>query len=151
MIYKCWNAIFHWKQTKQLIKCWNHGFQFLWSDESKFEILFGNHMRRILSAKEERRRLTCYQHTVRKPASMMVWGCISAHGMMANLHIHEGTINAERYRFWSNICCQVANAFCRDGLAYFSMMPNHISPALFHSKRDQVLNCPSHCGQVWPE
>uniref|UniRef100_A0AAR2IMB0 Tc1-like transposase DDE domain-containing protein n=1 Tax=Pygocentrus nattereri TaxID=42514 RepID=A0AAR2IMB0_PYGNA len=33
---------------------------------------------------------------VQKPASLMVWGCVSAHGM-GNLHICEGTINAERY------------------------------------------------------
>uniref|UniRef100_A0A3B4CCP3 Tc1-like transposase DDE domain-containing protein n=1 Tax=Pygocentrus nattereri TaxID=42514 RepID=A0A3B4CCP3_PYGNA len=40
----------------------------LWSDESTFQI----------------------------PASLMVWGCVSAHSM-GNLHICEGTINAERY------------------------------------------------------
>uniref|UniRef100_A0AAR2KV54 Tc1-like transposase DDE domain-containing protein n=1 Tax=Pygocentrus nattereri TaxID=42514 RepID=A0AAR2KV54_PYGNA len=38
----------------------------------------------------------CYQHKVQKPASLMVWGCVSAHDM-GNLHICEGTINAERY------------------------------------------------------
>ena len=35
----------------------------------------------------------CYQK-VQKPASVMVWGCISAHGM-GDLHICEGTIHAE--------------------------------------------------------
>ena len=38
----------------------------------------------------------CYQRKVQKPASMMVWGCISAHGM-GDLHISEGTIDAEAY------------------------------------------------------
>ena len=58
---------------------------------------------------------------------MMVWGCISAHGM-GDLHICEGTINAEQYMqvseqhiLWSNM------VFLREGLAYFSKtMPNHI-------------------------
>ena len=32
-----------------------------------------------------------------KPPSVMVWGCVSSHGIMGNLHICEGTISAERY------------------------------------------------------
>ncbi len=32
----------------------------------------------------------------KKPASLMVWGCISAFGM-GSLHVLEGTMNAERY------------------------------------------------------
>ncbi len=31
-----------------------------------------------------------------KPASKMVWGCISAYGM-GSLHVLEGTMNAERF------------------------------------------------------
>ncbi len=38
----------------------------------------------------------CYQCSVQKPASLMVWGCISAYGM-GSLHVLEGTMNAERY------------------------------------------------------
>ncbi len=38
----------------------------------------------------------CYQRSVQKPASLMVWGCISAYGM-GSLHVLEGTMNAERY------------------------------------------------------
>ena len=33
---------------------------------------------------------------MQKQASVMVWGCISAHGI-GDLHICEGTINAEAY------------------------------------------------------
>ncbi len=47
----------------------------LWSDESKFDILVGNHGRRVLRAKEEGDLPVCYQHSVQKPASLMVWGC----------------------------------------------------------------------------
>ncbi len=50
----------------------------LWSDEPKFDILVGNHGRRVLRAKEEGDLPACYQRSVQKPASLMVWGCISA-------------------------------------------------------------------------
>ncbi len=68
----------------------------LWSDESKFDILVGNHRRRVLWAKEEGDLPACHQRSVQKPASLMVWGCISAYGM-GSLHVLEGTMNAERY------------------------------------------------------
>ncbi len=44
----------------------------LWSDESKFDILVGNHGRRILRAKEEGDLPACYQCSVQMPASLMV-------------------------------------------------------------------------------
>ncbi len=68
----------------------------LWSDESKFDILVGNHGHRVLWAKEERDLPACNQLSVQKPASLMVWGCISAYGM-GSLHVLEGIMNAERY------------------------------------------------------
>ncbi len=68
----------------------------LWSDESKFDILVVHHGRRVLRAKEEGDLPACYQRSVQKPASLMVWGCISAYGM-GSLHVLEGTMNAERY------------------------------------------------------
>ncbi len=68
----------------------------LWSDESKFDILVGNHGRRVLWAKEEGDLPSCHQRSVQKPASLMVWGCVSAYGM-GSLHVLEGTMNAERY------------------------------------------------------
>ncbi len=64
----------------------------LWSDESKFDILVGNHRRRVLRAKEEGDLPAFYQHSVQKPASLMVWGCISACGM-GSLHVLEGAMN----------------------------------------------------------
>ena len=68
----------------------------LWSDESTFQIVFGNCGRRVLRTKEEKNHLDCYRCKGQNPSSVMVWGCISAQGM-GNLHICEGTINAERY------------------------------------------------------
>ncbi len=67
----------------------------LWSDESKFDILVGNHGCCVLRAKEEGELPACYQRSVQKPASLMVWGCISAYGM-GSLRAFEGTMNAER-------------------------------------------------------
>ncbi len=51
----------------------------LWSDESKFDILVGNHGCSVLRAKEEGDLPACYQRSVQKPASLMVWGCVMAH------------------------------------------------------------------------
>ncbi len=68
----------------------------LWSDESKFHILVGNHRCRVLWAKEEGDLPAYYQHSVQKPASLMVWVCISAYSM-GSLHVLEGTMNTERY------------------------------------------------------
>ncbi len=67
-----------------------------WSDESKFDILVGNHGRHVLRAKDEGDLPACHQRLVQKPASLMVWGCINAYGM-GSLHVMEGTMNAERY------------------------------------------------------
>ncbi len=68
----------------------------LWSDESKFDIPVGNHGCRVLRAKEEGDLPACYQRSVQKPASLMVWGCISTYGM-GSLHVLNVTMNAERY------------------------------------------------------
>ncbi len=68
----------------------------LWSDESKFEVLFGKLGRHVIRTKEDKDNPSCYQRSVQKPASLMVWGCMSACGM-GSLHIWKGTINAERY------------------------------------------------------
>ncbi len=46
----------------------------LWSDEFKFDILVGNRRCRVLRAKEEEDLPACYQRSVQKPASLMVWG-----------------------------------------------------------------------------
>ncbi|KAK3567028.1 hypothetical protein QTP86_008979 [Hemibagrus guttatus] len=67
----------------------------LWSDESKFEVLFGKLGPHVIRTKEDKDNPSCYQRSVQKPASLMVCGCMSACGM-GSLHIWKGTINAER-------------------------------------------------------
>ncbi len=67
----------------------------LWSDESKFDILVGNHGFHVLRAKEEGDLPACHQRSVQKPASLMIWRCINAYDM-GSLHVLEGTMNAEK-------------------------------------------------------
>ncbi len=54
------------------------------------------HSYAFLWAKEEGKLPACYQDSVQKPASLMVWGCIGAYGM-GSLHVLEVTMNAGRY------------------------------------------------------
>ncbi|KAG2462527.1 TCB1 transposase, partial [Polypterus senegalus] len=68
----------------------------LWSDESRFKVLFGNLGHHVIRTKEDKDNPSCYQRSVQKPASLMVWGCMSACGM-GSLHVWKGTINAEKY------------------------------------------------------
>ncbi len=99
----------------------------LWSDESKFDILVGNHRCRVLRAKEEGDLPACYQRSVQKPASLMVWGCISVYGM-GSLHVLEGTMNAERYiKVLEKHMLPSRHVYFREGLVYFSRtMQKHI-------------------------
>ncbi len=50
----------------------------------------------ILRPNEEGDLPACYQRSVQKPASLMVWGCTSVYGM-GSMHVLEGTMNAEMY------------------------------------------------------
>ena len=47
----------------------------LWSDESKSEILSGNHGRCVQQTEEERNHPAVINGQVKKPASLMVWSC----------------------------------------------------------------------------
>ncbi len=91
MVQKRHHVLWAKAHLKWIVSKWK---SVLWSDESKFDILVGNHQ--ILQAKEEGDLPACHQCSVQKPASLMVWGCISAYGM-GSLHVLEGTMNAERY------------------------------------------------------
>lgn len=62
------------------------------SEKSKFDF-FKKHGCYILWTKEERKHPACYQHIVRKPATLMVWGCTGGYGIGS---MHQ-CITAERY------------------------------------------------------
>ncbi len=93
MVQKCHRVLWAKAHLKWTVSKWK---SVLWSDESKFDILVGNHGHRVLWTKLEGDLPACHQHSVQKPASLMVWRCISAYGM-GSLHVLEGTMNAERY------------------------------------------------------
>ncbi len=55
-----------------------------------------------------------------KAASLMVWGCISAYGMVS-LHVLEGTMNAERYiKVLEQHMLPPDDMYFREGLVYLS-------------------------------
>ncbi len=62
----------------------------IWSSFCKTGTLF------VIRTKEDKDNSSCYQLSAQKPASLMVWGCMSACGM-GSLRIWKGTINAEKY------------------------------------------------------
>ncbi len=96
----------------------------LWSDESKFDILVGNHGCRVLRAKEEGNLPACYQRSVQKPASLMVWGCISAYGL-GSLHVSEGTMKV--YKGFIATYAPLQTTSISGKSLYFSRtMQNHI-------------------------
>ncbi len=78
IVQKCRRVLWAKAHLKWTVSKWK---SVLWSDESKFDILVGNHGHRILRAKEEGDLPACHQRSVQKPASLMVWRCISAYGM----------------------------------------------------------------------
>ncbi len=145
MVQKRHRVLWAKAHLKRTVSKWK---SVLWSDESKFDILVGNHGRRVLRAKEEGDLPACYQHSVQKPASLMVWGCISAYGMGC-LHVLEGTMNAERYinvleqnmlpsrwRLFQGRPC----VFQQDNAKPHSAA---ITTAWLHSRRVRVLNWPA--------
>lgn len=111
-IHKCWLKLYRAQRKPYINKRqqrlrliwtqahrnWSHARRknILWSDESAFTIVYGNNGRSILRTKDEKDIPECYRRVVQKPASVLVWGCISAAGMGA-LHICNGTVNAEAY------------------------------------------------------
>ncbi len=73
MVQKCRRVLWAKAHLKWTVSKWK---SVLWSDKSKVDILVGNHGRLVLRAKEEGNLPACYQRSVQKPASLMVWGCI---------------------------------------------------------------------------
>ncbi len=90
MVQKCCHVVWAKANFKWTVSKWK---SVLWSNESEFDILVGNNVRRILRAKD---LSAYYQHSVQKPASLMVWWCISVYSM-GSLHVLEGKMNAEKY------------------------------------------------------
>ncbi|KAK3517581.1 hypothetical protein QTP70_012568 [Hemibagrus guttatus] len=93
--------------------------------ESKFEVLFGKLGCHVIQTKEDKDNPSCYQRSVQKPASLMVWGCKSACGM-GSLHIWKGTINAES-RCSSNELLKDQDVRCRPSDESRSCVDNRLA------------------------
>ncbi len=95
----------------------------------------------VLRAKEEGDLPACYQRSVRKSASLMVCGCISAYGM-GSLHVLEGTMNAERYIkvLEQHMLPSRWHVFQQDNVEPHTAA---ITTAWLRSRRVRVLNWPA--------
>nr|ACO13342.1 Transposable element Tcb1 transposase [Esox lucius] len=94
----------------------------------------------VFWSKEERDHPACYQCTVQKSASVMVWGYIS------HLQICEGTINVEQYIQVLEQHMQPSKQLMFQGRSFQFQQDNtkahsaHITTAWLLSKRVWVLN-----------
>lgn len=86
---------FHWvKQHRQwTARQWD---SIIWSDESRFEVCVGDSRSKVLRRRNEEFHPDCLREKVKFAPSLMVWGCMSAHGV-GDLHFIDGTVNAEKY------------------------------------------------------
>ncbi len=126
----------------------------LWSDETKFDILVGNHRHRVLWAKEEGDLPACYQNSVQKPASLMVWGCIR-YGQLAcfggrhykcwkvYIKVLEQHMLPSRWRLFQRSPC----VFQRDNAKPHTAA---ITTAWLRIRRVRVLNWPACCPDFSP-
>lgn len=72
---------------------WN---SIVFSDESRFELSVGDSGSKVIRTKKEAYHRDCLKRTVKFPASVMVWGCMSAKGL-GQLCFVENSINAVCY------------------------------------------------------
>lgn len=79
----------HWTERQ-----WN---SIIWSDESRFEVSFGDTSHRVIRFKSESLESSCLNRKIKFAPSVMVWGCMSAQGL-GSLHIVDGNMNAEKYQ-----------------------------------------------------
>lgn len=69
----------------------------IWSDESKFDVTVGDERSKVIREKGEAFHNDCLKRKVKFPASLMIWGCMSAQGV-GRLQFIDGTVNAEKYK-----------------------------------------------------
>lgn len=69
----------------------------IWSDESRFEVCVGDERKRVIRTSKEPFHKDCLKRTVKFPASLMVWGCMSGRGV-GNLYFVDGLVNAVKYQ-----------------------------------------------------
>ncbi len=128
MIQKCRRFLWAKAHLKWTVAKWK---TVLWSDESKFEVLFGKLGRHVIRTKEDKDNPSCYQRSVQKPASLMVWGCMSA--WAAYTSGKAPSMLKGISKFLNNICSHPDVVSFREDLAFSNMtMPDHILHQLQH-------------------
>lgn len=68
----------------------------IFSDDSKFELCVGDMRTTVIRTKKEAYHRDFLKRTVKFPASIMIWGCMSAKSL-GQLHLIDNTVNAVRY------------------------------------------------------
>ncbi len=105
----------------------------LWSDESKFEVLFGKLGRHVIRTKEDKDNPVVISAQFR---SLHLWwyGVAWVRVGMGSLHIWKGTINAERYiQVLEQHMLPSRRSLFQEDLAFSNMtMPDHILHQLQH-------------------
>ena len=81
------------KYSKWMVEDWK---QVIFSDESKFVMGYGNKGPRVWRQKYERHKAACLKRSVKHPASVMVWGCVSSRGV-GSVSSPKTTVNTEVY------------------------------------------------------
>lgn len=69
----------------------------IFSDESKFDVSLGDERGKVIRSKQEAFHPDCLKRTVKFPAGIMIWGCMSSRGL-GKLHFVDGTVNAVKYQ-----------------------------------------------------
>ena len=83
------------KYSKWTVEDWK---QVIFSDESKFVMGYGNKGPRVWRQKYERHKAACLKRSVKHPASVMVWGCVSSRGVGSLCFLSpKTTVNTEVY------------------------------------------------------
>ncbi len=138
MVQKQRHVLWAKAHLKWIVSKWK---SVLWSDESKFDILVGNHACRVLRAKEKGYLPACHQHSVQKPAPLKVWLCINAFGM-GILHVLKAIMNAEMYIkiLEQHMLPSRRCAFQQDNVKPHTAA---ITTAWLRSRRVQLLNWPA--------
>ena len=102
------------------------------SDECTFQLVFGKNGRRILHAKDENDHPDCYQWKVQKPASVMVWGCISVQGWSAYMW---------RYHWCGCLCWNFRETYAAIKRNTFSRNSMPISARQYQASFCTSYNC----------
>lgn len=76
--------------------CQNQWDSIIWSVEARFEVCVGDNQSRVIRTKAEVFHNDCLKKKVKFPASVMIWGSMSAKGI-GKLHFVEGIMNADKY------------------------------------------------------